>query len=87
MQLHQLAPGRCLALAHQLGDQRLNAEALVQSGGALLRNQPDATSALLAAEIEAIRADPARRAAMRQALLQLAEPDAAEKLADLVCNQ
>ena len=67
--------------------QRLNAEALVQSGGALLRNQADATPALLATDIEAIRADPAHRAAMRQALLQLAEPDAAEKLADVVSNQ
>jgi len=64
--------------------QRLNAEALVQSGGALLRIQSDTTPAQLAADIEAIRADPARRAAMRQALLTLAAPDAAEKLAELV---
>jgi UDP-N-acetylglucosamine--N-acetylmuramyl-(pentapeptide) pyrophosphoryl-undecaprenol N-acetylglucosamine transferase len=67
--------------------QRLNAEALVQSGGALLRIQADTTPAQLAADIESIRADPARRIAMRQALLTLAAPDAAEKLAELVCNQ
>ena len=64
--------------------QRLNAEMLAQSGGALLRIQSDTTPAQLAADIEAIRADPARRAAMRQALLTLAAPDAAEKLAELV---
>jgi UDP-N-acetylglucosamine--N-acetylmuramyl-(pentapeptide) pyrophosphoryl-undecaprenol N-acetylglucosamine transferase len=66
--------------------QRLNAEAMVQSGGALLRVQPGLTPAMLAADIEAIRSDPARRAAMRQALLKLAAPDAAEKLADLICQ-
>jgi len=64
--------------------QRLNAEAMVQSGGALLRMQPDLTPALLASDIEAILANPDRRSAMRQALLQLAAPDAAEKLAELV---
>jgi len=65
------------------GHQRLNAEALVQSGGALLRLQPELTPATLATDIEALRSDPARRAAMRQALRQLACPDAAAKLADL----
>ena len=64
--------------------QRLNAEAMVQSGGALLRLQANLTPDNLAADLEAIRTDPSRRAAMRQALLQLAGPDAAEKLADLV---
>ena len=65
--------------------QRLNAEAMVASGGALLRIQSTLTPELLAANIESIRADPARRATMRAALLKLAAPDAAEKLADLVC--
>ena len=64
--------------------QRLNAEALVQSGGALLRVQSELTPAMLAADIETIRADPARCATMRQALRKLAAPDAAEKLAELV---
>ena len=64
--------------------QRLNAEAMVQSGGALLRLQPGLTPEMLAADIDAIRTDPARCAAMRRALQQLAAPDAAEKLADLV---
>ena len=66
--------------------QRLNAEALVQSGGALLRNQADVTPDLLAADIEAIRADSARRTTMRQALLKLAAPDAADRLADVVVD-
>jgi UDP-N-acetylglucosamine--N-acetylmuramyl-(pentapeptide) pyrophosphoryl-undecaprenol N-acetylglucosamine transferase len=64
--------------------QRLNAEAMVQSGGALLAVQSELTPAALAANIETLRADPARRARMRQALLQLAAPDAAARLAELV---
>lgn len=64
--------------------QRLNAEAMVASGGALLRIQAGLTPDLLASDIEAIRADPPRRQAMRQALMKLAAPEAAEKLADLV---
>lgn len=64
--------------------QRRNAEAMVQCGGALLRNQIDLTPARLATEIETLSNDPARCATMRQALRNLAAPDAAEKLADLV---
>lgn len=66
--------------------QRLNAEALVQSGGALLRSQAEVTPALLAADLEALRADAARRAAMRRALLRLAAPDAADRLAEVVLD-
>ena len=66
--------------------QRLNAEALVQSGGALLRLQADTTPASLAADLEALRNTPARLDTMRQALLQLAAPDAAERLADVVLD-
>lgn len=64
--------------------QRLNAEAMVQSGGALLRNQPDLTSPTLASDISTIRDDPAQRVSMRQALLRLAVPDAADQLAEVV---
>jgi UDP-N-acetylglucosamine--N-acetylmuramyl-(pentapeptide) pyrophosphoryl-undecaprenol N-acetylglucosamine transferase len=64
--------------------QRLNAEAMVQSGGALLRVQAELTPATLAADIDAIRSDPERRSRMRQALQSLAAPDAAAKLAELV---
>jgi len=64
--------------------QRLNAEALVQSGGALLRVQAELTPSTLAADLETLRTDSARCSAMRQALLRLAAPDAADKLAALV---
>ena len=67
--------------------QRLNAEAMVQSGGALLRVQSDLTPPTLASDIDAIRNDPARRVSMRAALLRLAIPDAAEQLADLVVDE
>jgi len=64
--------------------QRLNAESMVQAGGAVLRNQAGLSASALADAIDAIRRDATRREAMRQALLQLAAPDAADKLADLV---
>lgn len=64
--------------------QRLNAEAMVRAGGALLRLQTDLTAETLAADILALAADPARRERMRQALKGLAAPDATGKLADLV---
>lgn len=64
--------------------QRLNAEAMVLSGGARLRIQSDLTPPTLASDIDAIRNDPAQRVSMRQALLRLAVPDAADQLAEVV---
>ncbi len=64
--------------------QRLNAESMVRAGGAVLRVQSSLTPGALADEIAAIRSDPARRGAMRQALLALAAPEAAARLADQV---
>jgi UDP-N-acetylglucosamine--N-acetylmuramyl-(pentapeptide) pyrophosphoryl-undecaprenol N-acetylglucosamine transferase len=64
--------------------QRLNAEAMVRDNGADLRIQSELTPEFLAAYVIAIRADAPKRAAMRKALLGLAAPDAADKLADII---
>ncbi len=60
--------------------QRRNAEALVQHGAAELLLQADATGATLAARIEALARDGARRQSMAVAARRLARPDAAKRI-------
>jgi UDP-N-acetylglucosamine--N-acetylmuramyl-(pentapeptide) pyrophosphoryl-undecaprenol N-acetylglucosamine transferase len=67
--------------------QRLNAEALAAAGGAVVCGQAGLTPDALAEEIARLLRDAPRRGAMRAALLSLARPDAAGRLADLVLEQ
>ncbi len=64
--------------------QRANAAHLAAAQGADLRSQAELDAAWLGAYITALYRDPARRARMRARLLELAAPDAAERLADVV---
>jgi UDP-N-acetylglucosamine--N-acetylmuramyl-(pentapeptide) pyrophosphoryl-undecaprenol N-acetylglucosamine transferase len=60
--------------------QTLNARHFEQGGGAIV--VPDADVDRVPALVDELLADPARLAAMRQAMLALARPDAAEVIAD-----
>lgn len=62
--------------------QTANARALAEAGAALLLPQAEATPRALADALEALLADPARRAAMADAARALARPDAAARIAD-----
>ena len=64
--------------------QTANAQALADAGAAELLPQATLTPEQLADRLEALRADAARRDAMRAALRRLARPDAARRLADLL---
>lgn len=64
--------------------QRANAEPLVTTGGAVLVNDEACTAASLAAALEPIVTDAARRSSMVTALRAIARPDAAAAVADLV---
>jgi len=66
--------------------QRLNAAAMVADGGALMGLQHSLTVDLLTDTLRTLAANPTRRAAMRRALLALAQPDAARRLAETVCS-
>jgi len=62
--------------------QRKNAQALAQAGAAELLDQRDLTGEGLASRILALLDDPARRAAMAQAVRAFARPDAAQVIVD-----
>lgn len=64
--------------------QTRNAMAMVEAGAAVLLPDAECTTERLAAELDALLADPARLAAMGDAARTLARPDAAARLADLV---
>jgi UDP-N-acetylglucosamine--N-acetylmuramyl-(pentapeptide) pyrophosphoryl-undecaprenol N-acetylglucosamine transferase len=64
--------------------QRANAAALVDAGGAVLVDDADLDANRLAAELEALLADPARLAAMAEAARTVGRPDAAASVARLV---
>lgn len=64
--------------------QRANARALAETGAAVAIDPDDATPERLAAELNALIADPARLERMEAAARGLARPDAAERLADEV---
>jgi undecaprenyldiphospho-muramoylpentapeptide beta-N-acetylglucosaminyltransferase len=61
-----------------------NARAVAAAGGAIVLADAECTGSRLAAEVEALLADPGRLAAMEAAMRRLARPDAAERVADLV---
>jgi UDP-N-acetylglucosamine--N-acetylmuramyl-(pentapeptide) pyrophosphoryl-undecaprenol N-acetylglucosamine transferase len=64
--------------------QRKNAEVLGRAGAALVIEERELDGSRLAAAIEELIADPARRARMSKAARALARPDAAARIADRV---
>jgi UDP-N-acetylglucosamine--N-acetylmuramyl-(pentapeptide) pyrophosphoryl-undecaprenol N-acetylglucosamine transferase len=66
--------------------QRHNAAALAAGGGAVLAEQGALTDDTLAERLRALADAPSRRAAMADALLRLAVPDADARLADCVAG-
>ena len=64
--------------------QTRNAEYLVQRNAAVLLPQGDALADELRVTLATLASDPARRLQMAQAARQLAKPDAAERVADIV---
>ena len=64
--------------------QTANADALVAAGAAVLVPDAELDAARLAAELDALLADPARLAAMGAAARTLGRPDATARFADLV---
>ena len=64
--------------------QTANARAVVDAGGGVLLPDAECTAERLAAEVEALLADPGRLALMGKAAHALARPDAAERVATLV---
>ena len=64
--------------------QTRNAEALAGAGAATVLADPDASAGRVAAELDALLADPDRLDAMSQAGRALGRPDAAARVADLV---
>lgn len=64
--------------------QTANAMALVRAGAAVVVADADLTAERLVAELDPLLADPGRLRAMGEAARELARPDAAERVADLV---
>ena len=64
--------------------QSRNAESLAERGAGVVVAQATLDPDALAATLAALAASPDRRAAMRDAFLALARPDAAERVADLL---
>lgn len=64
--------------------QTANGMALVRAGAAMLVPDGELTAERLAAELEPLLANPARLAAMGEAVRRTAHPDAADRVADLV---
>ncbi|MDX1931649.1 MAG: UDP-N-acetylglucosamine--N-acetylmuramyl-(pentapeptide) pyrophosphoryl-undecaprenol N-acetylglucosamine transferase [Capsulimonadales bacterium] len=65
-------------------EQTRNARRLADAGAALLLPQKECDGPRLLREITSLANDPTKRAAMREAALRLARPDAADALADAV---
>jgi UDP-N-acetylglucosamine--N-acetylmuramyl-(pentapeptide) pyrophosphoryl-undecaprenol N-acetylglucosamine transferase len=78
-------PAILVPYPHATGDhQTANARWMQQAGAAVVVRDAELTPARLAAEIEALLADPARLAAMGRASAALGRPDAAQRIADEV---
>ena len=78
-------PSILVPLPHALDqDQRANAGVLEKAGGAIRIEQADFTPDRLAAEVNALAADPGRLAKMAAAAKSAGALDAAYRLADLV---
>ena len=65
-------------------DQGQNARLLSEAGAAAVFRERDLTAAILARTIAELLGDPDRLAHMAAAAARVAQPDAAERLADLV---
>ena len=76
-------PTAIVPYPHAAGHQRLNAEAFAEAGAAMLI-EDDAFDADRLVEVAGLLADPARHAVMSAAARELARPDAAVAVADLV---
>ena len=76
-------PTAIVPYPHAAGHQRLNAEAFAEAGAAVLIEDEDLDAERLL-EVAGLLADPARHAVMSAAARDLARPDAAVALADLV---
>ena len=76
-------PTAIVPYPHAAGHQRLNAEAFVDAGASMLI-EDDAFDADRLVEVAGLLADPARHAVMSAAARELARPDAAVAVADLV---
>ncbi len=66
------------------GQQVANAERVAATGGAVVVRDDELDGERLAAEVDALLADPARLEAMSARIATLATPDAADRVADLV---
>ena len=76
-------PTAIVPYPHAAGHQRLNAEAFAEAGAAVLIEDEDLDAERLV-EVAGLLADPARHAMMSAAARDLARPDAAAAVADLV---
>jgi UDP-N-acetylglucosamine--N-acetylmuramyl-(pentapeptide) pyrophosphoryl-undecaprenol N-acetylglucosamine transferase len=76
-------PTAIVPYPHASGHQRLNAAAFADAGAAILVEDEDLDAAKLL-EVAGLLADPARHALMSAAARELARPDAADAVADLV---
>lgn len=76
-------PTAIVPYPHAAGHQRLNAEAFAEAGAAMLI-EDDAFDADRLVEVAGLLSDPARHAVMSAAARELARPDAAVAIADLV---
>lgn len=74
-----------IPLPHAPGDhQTANAASLVRAGAAVLVPDADLTAERLAAELEPLLSDPARRSTMERSARELGRRDAADAVAELV---
>lgn len=81
-------PSILVPLPHALdNDQKTNALELQKAGAAIMAEQAGLDAATLARHLESLLAQPARLTAMAAAARGIGQPDAVEKLADLVVSQ
>ncbi|HKF84509.1 MAG TPA: UDP-N-acetylglucosamine--N-acetylmuramyl-(pentapeptide) pyrophosphoryl-undecaprenol N-acetylglucosamine transferase [Candidatus Limnocylindrales bacterium] len=76
-------PTAIVPYPHAAGHQRRNAEAFAEAGAAILVEDEDFDADRLV-EVAGLLADPARHATMSAAARELARPDAADAVADLI---
>jgi UDP-N-acetylglucosamine--N-acetylmuramyl-(pentapeptide) pyrophosphoryl-undecaprenol N-acetylglucosamine transferase len=77
-------PAAYVPLPHGNGEQRLNAQPVVDAGGGLVVDDAACTPDWVASSVVPLVADPGRLAAMGAAAAAFGIPDADERLADLV---
>jgi UDP-N-acetylglucosamine--N-acetylmuramyl-(pentapeptide) pyrophosphoryl-undecaprenol N-acetylglucosamine transferase len=77
-------PAAYVPLPHGNGEQRRNAEPMVQAGAGILVDDADLSADWVAGPLLAVLADPARLAAMAAAAGSLGQPYADQQLASLV---